>query len=220
MRVNRATFFDFAPEEFTKLRASLNIRVPEYVDSFKDHEKGDVLLKEHGSTGKSGSMFYFTNNKKYIIKSVADHEMDTILSCVHELCTHTMNNPETLIHYYGAHAIELDNWMGERQLMYFVVMKNLLDTSFLPREVYPSVECYDTWDLKGALFLRSHVKKELIPLKHADKSIDLEDAEEEMFGEKGESGAPLDNDWLDLHRRVHAPQENKRRMAAQLKKDC
>jgi len=152
--MNSATFFDFAPEEFTKLRNSLNISVPEYVDSFKDHLPGDVL-KEMGSTGKSGSIFYFTNNFKYIIKSIADHEMDTILSCVHDLCEHTCNNPNTLIHYYGAHAIELDQTMdGERQLMYFVVMKNLLDTSFIPRTLYPKVECYDTWDLKGALFLR------------------------------------------------------------------
>ncbi len=33
------------------------------------------MLKEMGSTGKSGSIFYFTTNFKYIIKSVADHEM-------------------------------------------------------------------------------------------------------------------------------------------------
>jgi len=182
--------------------------VVDYVDSFRDHQKNKEM-KEMGSTGKSGSIFYFTTDMKYIIKSVADHEMDTILSCVHELCKHTQANPNTLIHYYGAHAIELESdiFSGTRKLMYFVVMKNLLDTSFIPRDLYPYSKQYDNWDLKGALYLRRHVDDEAtIAEKHKDKHVKLD--------------APLDLDWMDLHRRIYARQEQLLEVSKQLKADC
>ena len=70
-------FEDFAPVVFRRIRDNYGIQELDYMQSL-----GPGLLLEgffnkrfdaitmHGSTGKSGSMFYFTKNKKFLVKDI------------------------------------------------------------------------------------------------------------------------------------------------------
>ena len=61
-------FKDYCPFVFRQLREYCGVDTDEYIDSIcDDHE----TLRELGSPGRSGAVFYFSHDMKYLIKSVS-----------------------------------------------------------------------------------------------------------------------------------------------------
>jgi 1-phosphatidylinositol-4-phosphate 5-kinase len=61
------------------------------------------------SQGKSGSFFFFTHDNRYLVKTITNNELQTMLGffmkCYYE---HIANNSETLItKIYGLYSIEI-----------------------------------------------------------------------------------------------------------------
>lgn len=52
---------------------------------------------KHTDGGKSGSFFFFTEDKKFIIKSMKVRELDLLMKSLPEMVAHFEANPGTLI---------------------------------------------------------------------------------------------------------------------------
>jgi len=149
-------------------------------------------MKERFSEGKSGSFFYFTTDKKFIVKTISEHEALTALTRAKGLLQHVRSNPKTLLHYYGIYAIQPSHM---NQAIFMAVMKNLFDRSSIAPSIKVSFQ--EAYDLKGALFLRSALSK----------ASDLG------------SCTALDLDWVRMEKRINANDADKRRIYDQLCND-
>jgi hypothetical protein len=68
--LERLGFTDFAPLIFRDLRLRAGVSLEQYNESFALAS----ILAERPSEGKSGQLFYFTPNKRFLVKTVSRHE--------------------------------------------------------------------------------------------------------------------------------------------------
>lgn len=133
-------FKDYAPWVFRHLRQIFKQHPADYMMSLCDK----YVLTEQGSQGKSGSFFYFSQDYKYIIKTIKKSEAKFLVKILPEYYKHVKENPNTLIsQYYGLHRVKLSSY-GRN--IYFVIMNNLCP---------PHKDIHSTFDLKGSTVGRS-----------------------------------------------------------------
>ena len=78
-------FKDYAPWVFRYLRTHFHIDAADYLVSLT----GKYVLSELGSPGKSGSFFYFSQDYRFIIKTIRSSEhkfLRSILSDYYHVC--------------------------------------------------------------------------------------------------------------------------------------
>ncbi|ANB12609.1 1-phosphatidylinositol-4-phosphate 5-kinase [Sugiyamaella lignohabitans] len=110
------------PSVYENIRTLCGSYFPYYLNSFLfDH---DALHEK--SPGKTDADFYFTADRKYIIKTIQRKEHNTLMgeSFMRDYYSHIQENPDTLIPTYLGHFTL--RTLGKDT--HFVVMKNLLDT--------------------------------------------------------------------------------------------
>ncbi|KAJ3291874.1 Phosphatidylinositol-4-phosphate 5-kinase [Rhizoclosmatium sp. JEL0117] len=143
-------FKDYAPWVFRHIRDIFMIDAPEYLLSLT----GKYVLSELGSPGKSGSFFYFSQDYRFIIKTISKTEhkfFRRILRAYYEVgnhhrklrsdlppSQHVKANPDTLLcRILGLHRVKV---AGGKKIP-FVVMGN----------VFPAnKDVHETFDLKGS----------------------------------------------------------------------
>lgn len=195
----RLDFFDYAPGKFYQIREALGVDREQYISAFEDLSgilfqysveaakskyKGAPNFhgKEVGSDGASGSFFYFTKNKRFIVKTISLHEKDNLVRIADSYLNHCTKNPGTLIHYYGCHSLRLPINSGK---MYFCVMKNIFNTDD---------KISETYDLKGCTTNRRRLNKEQLDEFH--------DCIMQGIKPTNKVGTLLDWDWMDLRRQI------------------
>jgi 1-phosphatidylinositol-4-phosphate 5-kinase len=111
-----------------------NVDNAEYLSSLT----GRYVLSELGSPGKSGSFFYFSQDYRFIIKTIHRSEHNFILQNLQHYSEHVKKNPHTLIsRIFGLHRVKQS---GTKKI-HFVVMGN----------VFPSnKDIHEVYDLKGS----------------------------------------------------------------------
>jgi len=132
--VDSDSFTVYQPESFRKLRAALRIDEGEFFGSMTRHElKGGDVQK----SGKSGEIFWFTPDGKYVMKTCADPELQNLLSMLPEYTTYLGENKDTsmLTRYLGAYRLTFNDGKS----IQFVVMNNVFQGGKPSR----------TYDLKG-----------------------------------------------------------------------
>ena len=180
-------FFDYGTESFAKVRAALGINATDYAASFtavqsllsscaNQHERS-AGLREIVSSGASGQFFYFTPDRRFVVKTLSRHEKRALLSLAPYYASHCEAHPDTLIRYLGMHSIRLPLNTCK---VYFVVMANVL----------PPQKPQLTFDLKGATSNRQRVRGKALT--------------ELITGRRAASTFPtlLDKDWLHLSLRL------------------
>ncbi|CAK4129521.1 unnamed protein product [Aphanomyces euteiches] len=125
-------FTDYAPRVFANLRVLAGIDPIAYETSFVG------TLSEIASEGKSGMLFYFTSDKKYIVKTMTKDEHSFLMRILPSYHSYIRAQPSTLLcRFLGCHSMQLPvGW----DKMFFVVMENVLSTHNRIEERY---------DLKG-----------------------------------------------------------------------
>lgn len=99
---------------------SLGIDEDSYQKAFADSAAGRETVIEHFTEGRSGSFFYFTADRGFIVKTVSSDELLLLRDNVSNLLEHFKNNPQSLINRFcGLHSIRL---RAEQQQFHFVVM--------------------------------------------------------------------------------------------------
>nr|CCA24411.1 Phosphatidylinositol 4phosphate 5kinase (PIPKD12/GPCRPIPK) putative [Albugo laibachii Nc14] len=124
-------FTDYAPRIFQSIRELSGIRHDLYEQSFAD------TLLERASEGKSGMLFYFTTDRKYLVKTMTKMEHKFLLKILPVYHQYIMKQPKSLLcRFLGCHSMQLPvGW----NTMFFVVMENVMAGG----------KVHERYDLKG-----------------------------------------------------------------------
>ncbi|KAI9331451.1 hypothetical protein DFJ73DRAFT_857274 [Zopfochytrium polystomum] len=127
-------FKDYSPWVFRHIRELFHVDANEYLMSLT----GKYVLSELGSPGKSGSFFYFSQDYRFIIKTIHKSEHKFVRKVLKKYYEHVKSNPETLLtRVFGLHRVKLP---GNKKI-HFVVMGNVLPAN---------KDVHETYDLKGS----------------------------------------------------------------------
>jgi len=163
-RRNRKYWFEqyqfkaYAPLVFARIRSHFNIDKQLFLHSIC----GNFSYLEFLSNAKSGSFFFFSHDRKYLIKTLRLDECHFLQSMLPKYYYYLRRNPNSfLTHFYGLYRLTTQSG----QNIYFSIMKSVLDT---PNEIS------STYDLKGSTLGRraeAHecVKKDLDILESETK---------------------------------------------------
>ncbi|XP_072972040.1 phosphatidylinositol 4-phosphate 5-kinase 1-like isoform X1 [Typha angustifolia] len=134
---NSIGFFwkDYCPMVFRNLREMFKIDAADYMMSIC----GGDGLKELSSPGKSGSIFYLSQDERFVIKTLRRHELKVLLKMLPSYYNHVGAYDNTLItKFFGLHRITI----GPGRKVRFVVMGNMFCTE---------LRIHRRYDLKGSL---------------------------------------------------------------------
>ncbi|XP_062214864.1 phosphatidylinositol 4-phosphate 5-kinase 1-like isoform X2 [Phragmites australis] len=147
---------DYCPMVFRNLREMFHIDAADYMMSIC----GDDSLKELSSPGKSGSIFYHSQDERFVIKTLRKSELKILLKMLPKYYNHVRAYDNTLItKFFGVHRITLKAGRKVR----FVVMGNMFCTE---------LRIHRKYDLKGSTQGRS-TKKQNINENTTLKDLDL-----------------------------------------------
>ena len=112
----------------------------------------DQVFKTGEGAGKSGSFFFFSYDRKFIIKTMTNSELDYLLSILSEVSCHFKENPNSLLSkIFGVFTVKTDA-TNEVHLM---LMENTLQLKNPDGLKY-------IFDLKGSMVSRK-VKGSVTP---------------------------------------------------------
>lgn len=149
---------EWAPEIFDNIRKLYGISKDSYVRSISPQEfitemmiSSTTKIEQLVSTGKSGSMFYYTKDGKFIIKTISKSEYDFLKTILPDYFLYIINNESTLVpKFYGCYELIIKKNNSNNKL-YFVTINNLFSTN----------EIHLRYDLKG-----STISRKVLPLNH------------------------------------------------------
>ncbi|CDJ43485.1 phosphatidylinositol-4-phosphate 5-kinase, putative [Eimeria tenella] len=183
-------FIDYAPMVFRRLRAIFGIDSLLYIRSVGPEQLlGNLILgnlsslSELVSEGKSGSLFYYTTDGRFMIKTVSKETAFFMRSVLFDYYKHVSTCSNTMLtRLCGLHAIRLKDKSGQilggkepwRRKTYFMVMENFFHTP---------VEIHRRYDLKGSTQGRS-----LPPELRSDPTVARKDNDMARDGEMIEIG--------------------------------
>ena len=136
---------DYCPMVFRNLREMFKIDAADYMMSIC----GNDALRELSSPGKSGSVFFLSQDDHFMIKTLRKSEVKVLLRMLPNYHHHVRSHENTLItKFFGLHRIKPSSGQKFR----FVVMGNMFCTE---------LRIHRRFDLKGSSLGRSADKVEI-----------------------------------------------------------
>ncbi|ESW34790.1 hypothetical protein PHAVU_001G181400 [Phaseolus vulgaris] len=136
---------DYCPMVFRNLREMFKIDAADYMMSIC----GNDTLRELSSPGKSGSVFFLSQDDRFMIKTLRMSEVKVLLRMLPDYHHHVKSYENTLItKFFGLHRIKPSSGQKFR----FVVMGNMFCTE---------LRIHRRFDLKGSSLGRSSDKIEI-----------------------------------------------------------
>lgn len=142
------SFTGYGMALFDEVRRVWGMTTERYLDILN----GDPhKMKQNFSDGRSGSFFYFSIDRRFMVKTLTKGEYKLLLDILIDYVNYVRRNPESfLCRFYGMYSIRM---YGHRQ--YFVVMHNCL------RTIKPELAPNAVYDLKGSSigrYTKTHIK--------------------------------------------------------------
>ncbi|KAB8089574.1 hypothetical protein EE612_014541 [Oryza sativa] len=136
---------DYCPMVFRNLREMFKIDAADYMISIC----GNSALRELSSPGKSGSVFFLSQDDRFMIKTLRKSEVQVLLRMLPKYYHHVRTYENTLItKFFGLHRVKPSSGQKFR----FVVMGNMFCTE---------LRIHRRFDLKGSSLGRSTDKIEI-----------------------------------------------------------
>ncbi|KAG1685880.1 hypothetical protein DVH05_007646 [Phytophthora capsici] len=133
-------FTPYKPQAFAELRQAFGIKAVDFMKSFQTSTKPNI------SEGASGAFMFFSGDKKYIVKSMAEEEARFLCEIAEKYAEYLTLNPSSLItKFYGCFKITMYD-----KRFYFIVMENLFDV------MEEGVQIHHRFDIKGSWVNRSY----------------------------------------------------------------
>lgn len=163
----------YAPAIFDRLLSKdRKLDIMETLDFAENREQITLASKPMG--GKSGEFFFFSKDKKLIIKTISDSELNMLNSILKEYENHYEQYPNSLItKIYGAFTYENTD-MGLKYNL--ILMKNVCGC--------PSSAVERIYDMKGSTYDRQVLKGNEFINKDVLRSYVLKDADFEKYEKK------------------------------------
>jgi hypothetical protein len=164
---------EFAPVIFNNIRKLFGISKKDYIDSISPQGfitelmiSSNTIIEELFSTSKSGSMFFYTKDGKFIIKTLPHREYVVLKNILIDYFLHLKYNKDSLLpRYFGLYQLVrvVD---GEVMVKSFITMENLFSTR---------KDIKYRFDLKGSTSKRIVLNQSLDDLKDEKISYALKD---------------------------------------------
>ncbi|KAF4033944.1 Phosphatidylinositol-4-phosphate 5-Kinase [Phytophthora infestans] len=133
-------FTPYRPQAFAELRQAYGIKAADFMKSFQTSTKPNI------SEGASGAFMFFSGDKKYIVKSMAEEEARFLCEIADKYAEYLTLNPSSLVtKFYGCFKITMYD-----KRFYFIVMENLFDV------MEEGVQIHHRFDVKGSWVNRSY----------------------------------------------------------------
>jgi len=128
---------------FAALREKFGICTADYLVSLTS----EYLMSELPTPGKSGSLFYYSHDYRFLVKTITSGEQRTFRRMLPNYYLHVIQNKDTLLpKFFGLHRVSMKG-----KSCYFVVMWN----------IFPATkEIHEKYDLKGSTAGRSATSEE------------------------------------------------------------
>ncbi|VAI94171.1 unnamed protein product [Triticum turgidum subsp. durum] len=130
---------DYCPVVFRNLREMFKLDTADYMISIS----GSDALRELSSPGKSGSIFFLSQDDRFMIKTLRKSEVQVLLRMLRDYYRHVHTYDNTLVtKFFGLHRVKPSSGQKFR----FVVMGNMFCTE---------LRIHQRFDLKGSSLGRS-----------------------------------------------------------------
>ena len=181
---------EFAGIIFNNIRLYLGFDKDDFISSISPQDfitelmiSNQTIFEELCSTGKSGSLFYYTRDGKFIVKTIKKDEYKLIKLILPDYFRHLKANPLSLLPKFLGCYVLSRKFRKKRTKIYFIVMLNVFATS---------KHIHIRYDLKGSRIGRRVLtgKRDQEIMAKGDlslKDLDLEKRKEKVYvGEKSE----------------------------------
>ena len=93
----------FMQEKFKKIMELDGIKDEQITESLSFKENKNQLFKAGQGAGKSGSFFFFSSDRKFVIKTISNKEKNVLLSLLDDLISHyeETDNQSLIARIYG-----------------------------------------------------------------------------------------------------------------------
>ena len=181
---------EFAGVIFNNIRVYLGYDKDDFISSISPQDfitelmiSNQTIFEELCSTGKSGSLFYYTRDGKFIVKTIKKDEYKFIKQILPDYFHHLKTYPLSLLPKFLGCYVLTRKIKKKRDKIYFIVMINVFATS---------KHIHIRYDLKGSRVGRRVLtgKRDAEIMAKGDlalKDLDLEKRKEKMYiGEKND----------------------------------
>lgn len=133
------TWSDYCPKVFRQLRREFGLEEADYMLSLA----GSAALRQLNTPGKSGSVFFLSEDERFLVKTMKKSEKEVLLDMLPSYYQHIQRYPNTLItRFFGLHAVTPTHGRKVR----FVVMANIFQTD---------LQIHRRYDIKGSTLGRT-----------------------------------------------------------------
>lgn len=140
---------------FYKLRHLNGITEEDYLKSFSPNQLINSIMSndkqtlyELCSSGQSGSLFYYTKDRKFMMKTIPKREFDKFRDVLKDYFEHMKANRQSLIsRFYGLHEVKWKGSDAQKNQRYLVIMNN----------VFIDYDVGLRFDLKGSVHGRTAI---------------------------------------------------------------
>lgn len=134
-----ASIIEYEPEIFNDLRKNDGINDDVMIRVFSPTKNKYAIDKMSESKGKSGSFFFYSHDRKFIIKTISDGERKTLSEILREYYNYIKEHKESLItKIYGIYTVVIKNASSVN----IILMQNLFGCS--------PIHIQRMFDLKGS----------------------------------------------------------------------
>lgn len=148
------------PAPFVYRQIRDKFKVPE--EEFLEATCSESRIRELPTPGKSGALFYITDDEKYFMKTITGVEERMLMSMLPAYYTHINEYPNTLLTKYLAHFSVKTTRNNHIRM---VVMASIFDDQLFIDTKY---------DLKGSTFHRAATEKQKLSQNVTLKDLDLQ----------------------------------------------
>lgn len=117
-----------APEIFNCIRREDNITNEDIIKSLNPNDNREMAFKAGEGSGKSGSFFFFSHDRGFIIKTMNSSEYSTFLKFFKQYMHHLMVNKNSLLaRIYGIFTVNIEKLAP----VHLIMMGNTVDSKKL-----------------------------------------------------------------------------------------
>ena len=139
---NKVSLIEYFPSVFSKIWIMEGLTSEKMLYSFNIEKNKRNLTKLCKSEGRRGSLFFFTHDNKYIIKTIPERELKSMKKLIKPYFTHLSENKHTfLVRIYGVFTLNI----GISEI-HLILMENVAP--------YDNSKILYRFDLKGSFVHR------------------------------------------------------------------
>lgn len=134
-----------APDIFNCIRRVDNVTNEDIIKSLNPNDNREMAFKAGEGSGKSGSFFFFSHDRNFIIKTMTDGEYQTFEALFKSYMYHLMTHKDSILaRIYGIFTVKIE----KLEPVHLIMMANTVQS------MWNKMELKYMFDLKGSLINR------------------------------------------------------------------